>query len=38
MHRPSSPATALLGMSALQRVAWALGLAATVWLCVWWAL
>jgi hypothetical protein len=38
MHRPSSPATALLGMSAPQRVAWALGLAAAVWLCVWWAL
>jgi hypothetical protein len=38
MRRPSSLATALLGMSAPQRVAWALGLAAAVWVCVWWAL
>jgi hypothetical protein len=34
----SSPGTALLGMSATQRIAWALGAAAVLWLAVWWAL
>jgi hypothetical protein len=39
MHGPSpSPGTALLGMSAAQRVACALGIAAVLWLAVWWAL
>jgi len=35
---PPSPGTALLGMSAPQRIAWALGLATVLWLAVWWAL
>jgi len=38
MHGPISPGTALLGMSAGARVACALGLAAVLWLAVWWAL
>ena len=38
MHGPASLGTALLGMSAFQRVAYALGIAAVLWLCVWWAL
>jgi hypothetical protein len=39
MHGSSSPpGTALLGMSATQRIAWALGVAAVLWLAVWWAL
>jgi hypothetical protein len=33
-----SPGTALLAMSASTRVAMALGVAAIMWLCVWWAL
>jgi hypothetical protein len=39
MHGSSrSPGTALLGMSAAQRVACALGIAVVLWLAVWWAL
>jgi len=38
MHARSTPGTALLAMSAFQRVACALALAAVLWLCVWWAL
>jgi len=38
MHGPSSPGTALLAMSAPRRVVGALGVAALLWLCVWWAL
>jgi hypothetical protein len=38
MYGPSSPGTALLGMSAAQRVAGALVLSAVLWLAVWWAL
>jgi hypothetical protein len=34
----SSPGTALLGMSAAQRIACALAVAAVLWLAVWWAL
>jgi hypothetical protein len=33
-----SPGTALLGMSATQRIGWAFGIAAVLWLAVWWAL
>jgi hypothetical protein len=38
MHGSASVGTYLLGMSAFQRAAWALGVAAALWLCVWWAL
>jgi hypothetical protein len=38
MHEPVSPGTALLAMSAPQRMVCALGVAAALWLCVWWAL
>ena len=38
MHGSASLGTYLLGMSAFQRVACALGMAAMLWLCVWWAL
>jgi hypothetical protein len=38
MHEPISPGTALLAMSALQRVLAALAVSALLWLCVWWAL
>jgi hypothetical protein len=38
MHGSSSPGTILLAMGALPRVAWALALAAVLWLAVWWAL
>jgi hypothetical protein len=38
MHGSAPLGTILLGMSAFQRVACALGVAAMLWLCVWWAL
>jgi hypothetical protein len=38
MHGPVSPGTTLLAMSASTRIAAALGVAAMLWLCVWWAL
>jgi hypothetical protein len=38
MPGPASIGTSLLAMSAFQRVACALGVAAALWLCVWWAL
>jgi hypothetical protein len=38
MRRPASVGTFLLGMSAFQRAACALGVASVLWLCVWWAL
>jgi hypothetical protein len=38
MHRPISPGTTLLAMSAATRVAAALGVSAVLWLCAWWAL
>lgn len=37
MHDRMSPGTALLAMSAPMRVLGALGVAALLWLCVWWA-
>ena len=37
MHESVSPGTVLLAMSAPRRVAAALGVAALLWLCVWWA-
>jgi hypothetical protein len=38
MHRPISPGTTLLAMSAPARITAALGLSAVLWLCAWWAL
>jgi hypothetical protein len=38
MHRPISPGTVLLALSAPARIAAALGLSALLWLCAWWAL
>jgi len=38
MHESPSPGTVLLAMSAPARVVAALGVAALLWLCVWWAL
>jgi hypothetical protein len=38
MHRPTSPGTFLLAMSAPARIAAALSLSALLWLCAWWAL
>jgi hypothetical protein len=38
MRGSASLGTHLLCMSAVQRVACALGVAAMLWLCVWWAL
>jgi hypothetical protein len=38
MHSPVSFGTTLLAMSAPRRVALALGIAALLWLCTWWAL
>jgi len=38
MHGRLSPGTALLAMSAPQRIAWALAVSAVLWLAVWWAL
>jgi hypothetical protein len=38
MRRQTSPGTFLLAMSAPARIAAALGLSATLWLCAWWAL
>lgn len=38
MHAPVSPGTTLLAMSAPRRMALALGVAALLWLCAWWAL
>jgi hypothetical protein len=38
MRGPASVGTFLLGMSAVQRAAYALGIAAVLWVCVWWAL
>lgn len=38
MRGPIPVGTTLLAMSALARVALALGVAAGLWLCVWWAL
>jgi hypothetical protein len=38
MRGSASLGTTLLGMSAFQRVACALGVAAVLWLGVWWAL
>ena len=38
MHRPISPGTNLLAMSAPARITAALGLSAVLWLCAWWAL
>jgi hypothetical protein len=38
MRDSASLGTFLLAMSAFQRVACALGVAALLWLCVWWAL
>jgi hypothetical protein len=37
MHGSLSPGTALLAMSAPARIGAALGIAAVLWLCVWWA-
>jgi hypothetical protein len=38
MHERLSPGTALLAMSAPQRVLVAVGVSALLWLTVWWAL
>jgi len=38
MHGPVSLGTTLLAMGAPTRIVAALGVAATLWLCVWWAL
>jgi hypothetical protein len=38
MHGFASPGTRLLAMSAPARMAFALGVSAVLWLCVWWAL
>ena len=38
MRGSASLGTTLLAMSAFQRVTGALGVAAVLWLCVWWAL
>jgi len=38
MDTPVSPGTALLAMSASRRMALALGVAALLWLCAWWAI
>jgi hypothetical protein len=38
MHGSISPGTALLAMSASARIGVALGIAAVLWLFVWWAL
>jgi len=38
MHGSASPGTRLLAMSAPMRMAFALGVSAVLWLCVWWAL
>jgi hypothetical protein len=38
MHDPILPGTRLLAMSAPVRVSWALGVAAALWLGVWWAI
>jgi hypothetical protein len=38
MHRPISPGTTLLAMSASTRIAAAMAVSGLLWLCAWWAL